>query len=84
MDNAEQYSRRNSLRMSGVPETATENTDTLVLDAARAINSDIDLCDIDRSHRVGRPRAGKPRDIIVKFATSVKAKTLQKSGTVEG
>ena len=30
MDNAEQYSRRNSLRMSGVPETATENTDTLV------------------------------------------------------
>ena len=79
IDNAEQYSRRNSLRMSGVPETATENTDTLVLDAARAINSDIDLCDIDRSHRVGRPRAGKPCDIIVKFATYRSRQKLYKN-----
>ena len=24
---------------------------------------------IDRSHRVGKPKAGRPRDIIIKFAT---------------
>ena len=68
-DNGEQYSRRNSLRMSGIPETTTENTDMLVLEVAAAINSDISIDEIDRSHRVGKPKKGKHREIIIKFST---------------
>lgn len=41
-----------------------------VIDLSRAIEAEINLDDIERSHRVGRPRnTGKPRDIIVKFAS---------------
>ena len=68
-DAAEQYSRRNSLRIAGIPESLGEDTDEQVLDLARDIDVDISISDIDRSHRVGKPRTDKPRDIIVKFAT---------------
>ena len=69
VDAGEQYSRRNSLRMSGVQEQPNEDTDAIVIETARAIDSEINLSDIDRSHRVGKPRAGRPRDIIIKFST---------------
>ena len=71
-DQAEQYSRRNCLRISGVPETPDENTDNIVLSIANDIDSEIQLQDIDRSHRIGNPKKKKkstPRDIIVKFST---------------
>lgn len=68
-DSAEQYSRRNNIRISGIAESADESTDNVVLDLAKAINANISLDDIDRSHRVGKLDAGKKRDIIVKFAT---------------
>ena len=69
-DLAEQYSCRNCLRISGVPETADENTDDYICDFAHALDVDLTINDIDRSHRVGKPVTGfrnKPRDIIVKF-----------------
>lgn len=69
VDAGEQYSRRNSLRMSGIEEENAEDTDAIVLDIARAIGSDIDINEIDRSHRVGKPKAGKAREIIIKFST---------------
>lgn len=71
VDQGEQYSRRNCLRITGVPEEATENTDELVLKLASDLGTDIQLGDIDRSHRLGRLNAARtrPRDIIVKFAT---------------
>ena len=70
-DGLEQYSRRNSLRISGYPEDKDEHTDQVV---------DIASNDIDRSHRVGkfddRPGSGKgpgakcrTRDITVTFTT---------------
>ena len=70
-DQAEQYIRRNCLRVSGLKEEENENTDGLILKIASAVGSDIVLSDIDRSHRVGNPKGarGRPRDIIVKFAT---------------
>lgn len=68
-DNAEQYSRRNCLRISGIRENANENTDELILDMTRSMNVDLSLQEIDRSHRVGKPNAAKPRDIIVKLST---------------
>ena len=75
-DNAEQYSRRNCLRISDVPENNDEVTDNIVLDLATAIDADIKLEDIDRSHRLGKPKSrdssddtpARPRDIIVKFS----------------
>ena len=68
-DNAEQYSRRNCLRVSGVRENGNENTDELILEMARLMNLDLSLQEIDRSHRVGKPNAAKPCDIIVKLST---------------
>ena len=78
-DRANQYSRRNCLRLSGFTETEQENTDDIVLEAFRAIGVDIQLTEIDRSHHVGSPRGSadsdsKPRDIIVKF-TSYRSRT---------
>lgn len=71
VDQGEQYSRRNCLRITGVPEEATENTDDIVLKLATDLGTDVQLNDIDRSHRVGRVSAARtrPRDIIVKFST---------------
>ena len=75
-DDSEQYSRRNSLRISNVDETADENTDQSVLDIGHAINADLTMEAIDLSHRVGKPTAGKTRDILVKFATYRARKNL--------
>ena len=67
MDDAEQYSRRNCLRISNVPEDASEDTDKLVIDVARAVHADISQSDIDRSHRLGKPGKRPVRDIIVVY-----------------
>ena len=68
-DQAEQYSRRNCLRISGMKEEINESTDDIVMKIASDIGSDIQLENIDRSHRIGIPnrRGDKPREIIVKF-----------------
>lgn len=70
-EQAEQYSRRNCLRISGIDEVYGENTDDIVLKMASDIGSDIQINDIDRSHRIGKPNAQRirPREVIVKFAT---------------
>ncbi|KAE8750844.1 hypothetical protein FOCC_FOCC002272 [Frankliniella occidentalis] len=66
LDESEQYSRRNNLRIFGVKEKSKENTDLLVMDVAKKIGVDISETQIDRSHRIGKPGT-KPRPIIVKF-----------------
>lgn len=67
-DTAEQYSRRNCLRIRGIPELVNEDTDRAVLDIARKLDVPMAVEDFDRSHRVG-PATIKNRDVIVKFAT---------------
>lgn len=67
-DAQEQYGRRNCLRISGISESANENTDRIVLAIAEDLNVPLTQADIDRSHRVGKPIRGG-RQIIVKFAT---------------
>ncbi|XP_026289139.2 protein unc-13 homolog C-like [Frankliniella occidentalis] len=66
LEEHEQYSRRNNLRIFGVTESPKENTDDLVVKVAKKINVDIDVSQIDRSHRIGKP-GSNPRPIIVKF-----------------
>ncbi|KAH3768981.1 hypothetical protein DPMN_170225 [Dreissena polymorpha] len=62
-DAAEQYSKRNCLRNSGLPESDSENTDDLVLGVCEALQTNINVADIDRSHRLGRPKQTGPREI---------------------
>ena len=55
VNDIEQYSRRNSLRVSGIPEKLNESTDELVKKLAEdKLNVCIADQDIDRSHRVGK------------------------------
>ncbi|KAH3775043.1 hypothetical protein DPMN_176439 [Dreissena polymorpha] len=56
IDRQNQYSHRNCLRLSGVSETQGENTDTTVTKILSAIGANISIDEIDRSHRLGKPR----------------------------
>ena len=79
-DDAEQYSRRMCLRISGIPESTNEDVTQKVLDFAKTVNSTISPGDIDRAHRVGAPSSAstsidgatetKLREIIIKFTNS--------------
>lgn len=77
VDDIEQYSRRNCLRVSGLTERHDEDTDKLILDLAKELDINLSITDIDRSHRLGRPAVpgGRPRQIIVKF-TSYRARDM--------
>lgn len=68
LDNLEQYSRRNNLRISGIDGTDTRSTDDIVIDVAAKAGVTIELNDIDRSHYVSKPDSNGRRQIIVKFA----------------
>lgn len=68
-DELEQYSRRNCVRIGNVKEQEGESTDNIVLDICKTSGATINANDIDRSHRVGKPKAGKTREIIVKFVS---------------
>lgn len=72
LDDLEQYTRRNSLRLQGLPELEGEETTEVAL---KAINENLQLTpplstqELDRVHRVGPRDNNKPRGIIIKFAT---------------
>lgn len=70
IDDLQQYSRRNSLRVNGIPETRGENTTELIKTMVKEkLGTVLEDRDIDRSHRVGKPSTGKTRSIIVKFTS---------------
>lgn len=73
MDDAEQYSRRNCLRISNFLESPAESTDRIVLQIAETLNVAMSPSEIDRSHRIGKPGSKQHRDIIIKF-TSYRAR----------
>ena len=52
-EKANQYSRRNCLRITGVQEKDNDLIDKVVMDMVKAINADVTLDDIDRTHRLG-------------------------------
>lgn len=97
IDSIEQYGRRNCLLFHGIPESTNdrvENTDGIVVDIMRnKLNINVDITDLDRSHRLGRrvnPRmstqlASKPRPIIVKFlAYNIRAEVFRKKRQLKG
>ena len=76
-DELEQYSSRECIILHGVPEKKTieerrnEDTDAIIMEEiGTRLNIEIKPEDIDRSHRLGKFRAGqkKGRSIIVKFS----------------
>ena len=72
INNLEQYGRRNNLRIYGVPEVNTEDSETTpdVLVKSLSIkmeNLDLTTQKIDIPHRIGKQRNGKHRQIKVKF-----------------
>jgi len=71
VDELEQYGRRNAVRIwsKTMPEHPGENTDQLVMAYAMKIGVELPPNSIGRSHRVGRPRQGQTRPIIVKFTS---------------
>ena len=79
----EQYSRRNCLNFTGIPETRDENTVQLAIDVAKMANVKLDRADIDRAHRVGKPRTTapgeappSPRPLVVKYVSYLKREAV--------
>ena len=75
-DDLEQYTRRNSIRISGIPENPTsnaENVENVVCETLnKYIQSPVSPTEIDRCHRIFRPNTAdksKPCEIIVKFVS---------------
>ena len=77
-DSLEQHTWKNSVRISGIPEVLSENTDDIDLKLADKLDVLMNSSDNDRSHRVVKPdnrghtaasSRTSLRDIIVKFAT---------------
>lgn len=63
-DELEQYTRKNSLEIHGVPESAYTSTEEVVLKLAEALNVAVKPEDVEISHKLNR-KGVKP--IIVKF-----------------
>ncbi|XP_034231494.1 protein unc-13 homolog C-like [Thrips palmi] len=75
LDEREQYSRRNNVRIFGVKEQSNEDTNNLVIDLAKKMGVHLEHYHIDRSHRIGK--AGeRPRPIIVKFVSYAERSSL--------
>ncbi|KAB0800560.1 hypothetical protein PPYR_06300 [Photinus pyralis] len=86
LDALEQYSRRNNLRLFGIKECSNENPDQLAIEVIQQkLNVNIELRDIDRSHRVGLPRDGKSRAILIKFVSyRLRAEVFKKKKLLKG
>ena len=79
LEEIEMYSRRNSVRMHGIPEleptedndgnTVRESTDNIIVKICEEIGANVFHDNIDRSHRVGRKSTEGPRPILCKFTS---------------
>ena len=67
LDRLAQYSRRENVRLHGIPETADENTNDVVIALASDMGVHIDEHDICISHRLQKSRSMQERPIIVRF-----------------
>ena len=64
----EQYSRRHNVRIVGFPEEKDENCiEKVIKFCEEKLNFPLASTDVDRAHRVGRPKPNKHRAIIVRL-----------------
>lgn len=69
IEDLQQYTRRNCVVVTGVPEEIGENTDVTILKLGNEkMEVPLTGLDLDRSHRIGKRNGGKPRPIVVKFS----------------
>lgn len=85
IDSLQQYSRLNSLRVYGVPETSNENTDNKIISLCKEkLSIDVLPSSIDCSHRLGKSENGT-RPILIKFANrNVKREIYQNKKKFKG
>ncbi|XP_046666658.1 uncharacterized protein LOC124358401 [Homalodisca vitripennis] len=77
MDEAEQYSRRNTLEIHGIPVEKGENVVSLVKMVGRALDYPVEDGMIDACHRLRtRDGSGKPPGIVVKMVRRLDAEGL--------
>lgn len=62
-DGVEQYTRRNTLELHGVPMTRGERTNDIAIDIFRSMGISVSQKDIDRSHRNFTRRRKQRRDL---------------------
>ena len=74
VDALEQYTRKNSLQIVGIPENVCDDEE-VVLKVARALNVEVKPEDIDICHRIKRK---KSNPIIVRFVSHQVKKSLYK------
>ena len=80
LDEYEQYSRRNSIRIAGIEESDGEDVREKVMDVfSTTLDTSIDVQEIDRVHRIGRPNPDNPCSVLVKFATYAARKKVYKN-----
>ena len=79
-DELEQYTRKNSVEICGIPESAYESTEKVVLKISGALNVAISPEDIEITHHLNRKGVEKGiRPIIVKFISHKVKSKLYKS-----
>ena len=71
LDDLEQYSRKNSLEIHGVPEDLYTSAEDVVIKLSELLNGPIQGEDIDITHKIYRGKT-KPRNVIVKFKSHKK------------
>ena len=76
LDNLEQYTRKNSLEIRGIPQDAYPNTEAAVIKVAEALNVTIEPEDIEFSHKLKHGRG-----IIVKFCNDKTKSKLYRERT---
>lgn len=80
VDRLHQYSRRNCVRVFGVPETRNESTDVVVQKLCQEkLGVTLNPTAIDRCHRLGRHNSDKCRPIIIKFTRYYDRASVYKS-----
>ena len=84
LNGLEQYSRKNNIRISGIPETGTESAEATTEKIIRKLNDSIPELNlqkdhVDVAHRVGGKKKDRHRQIIVKLNSRMKRDEILKN-----
>lgn len=80
LDDAEQYSRANTVEIHGLPVTPNENVTSLVQQVGKSLGVEFNESNIDACHRLGNAKQGAPTPgIVVRFVQrNIKEELLRK------